>query len=228
MLDLARPPLDPPSAGHRIERDIFERILAAIAERRLPPGTKLTEEDLVEIFKVTRARVRKVLLLLSQRGVVRLEPNRGAFVAQPSREETAALFEARQLIEAGTTAKLARLTGRERMAALARLEAHVAEEAEARTSGAQGRVIRLSGEFHRLAVELSGNQVLAMIVEGLVWRTALALAAHAARHDTDCSPDEHVGIVAAIRAGDANLAVDRMTRHLVHVAASTGCLGARA
>ena len=209
-----------PKAGLAAEREIFERILGAIAERRLPPGTKLTEESLVEIFRVTRARVRKVLLLLSQRGLVALEPNRGAFVAQPSRAETAALFHARHVIESETTALVARLAGPARSAALARLEAHLAEEVEARKADQTGRVIRLSGEFHRLVAELAGNPVLTAIMEDLVWRTALALATHAGHDDTNCSPAEHPTIVAAIRAGDAGRAVALMTEHLVHVAGS--------
>jgi DNA-binding GntR family transcriptional regulator len=211
-----------PKAGLAAEREIFERILGAIAERRLPPGTKLTEESLVEIFRVTRARVRKVLLLLSQRGLIALEPNRGAFVAQPSRAETAALFHARHVIESETTAMVALLTGQARSAALDRLEAHLAEEAEARSAGQTGRVIRLSGEFHRLLAELAGNPVLTAIIEDLVWRTALALATHAGQDDTNCSPAEHPAIVSAIRDGEATRAVALMTEHLEHVAGSVG------
>ena len=219
MLDLSAPASDPPP-GLKVEREIFERILGAIAEGRLPPGTKLTEEDLVEIFGVTRARVRKVLLLLSQRSVVTLEPNRGAFVAQPSVAESAALFQARRVSESETTAMVTRLAGARRGEALARLDAHLAEEEAARQAGDRGRVIRLSGEFHRLAAELAGNPVLAGMIEDLVWRTALALAAHASRHDTECSPAEHVEIVEAIRAGDVAAAVRLMVAHLQHVSAS--------
>ena len=219
MLDLSTPPSGTTS-GLRAEREIFERILGAIAERRLPPGTKLTEESLVDIFGVTRARVRKVLLLLAQRGLVALEPNRGAFVAQPSREESVALFHARRVIESETTSLLAGLPEPERAYALRRLDAHLAEEAKARLADQPGAIIRLSGECHRLVAELAGNPVLATIIEDLVWRTALALAAHATRHDTDCSPAEHPAIVEALRRGNGPLAVQLMTHHLDHIVSS--------
>jgi DNA-binding GntR family transcriptional regulator len=205
------------TSGLRTEREIFERILGAIAERRLPPGTKLTEESLVEIFGVTRARVRKVLLLLSQRGLIALEPNRGAFVAQPSQEESVALFHARRVIESETAVLVAALPEPRRTLALARLDAHLAEEAQARQAEQPGAIIRLSGEFHRLVAELAGNPVLTSIIENLVWRTALALATHALRHDTDCSPSEHVAIVDAMRAGDGVMAVRLMMHHLDHI-----------
>lgn len=219
MLSIAA--LEPTSrltTGLKAEREIFERILDAIAERRLPPGTKLTEEDLVEIFRASRSRVRKVLLLLSQRGVVTLEPNRGAFVAQPSAAETAALFQARRIIESQTIAMVAALEGSARTAALARLAAHLEEEDRALQAAEHGRLLRLSGEFHRLLVELAGNPVLAEIVEDLVWRTALALAVHAERDVAECTPASHVAIVAAIRARDGLAAVRLMVEHLRHVA----------
>ncbi|WP_051328947.1 GntR family transcriptional regulator [Geminicoccus roseus] len=205
-------------AGLQLEREIFEHILDAIVEGRLPPRTKLAEESLAEIFDVTRARVRKVLLLLAQRGVVRLEPNRGAFVAEPSPAEAAALFEARRIIESQTIVKVAGLDARARALAVARLDAHLDDEAAARAAGEQGRIIRLAGEFHRLVAELAGNQVLAGIIDDLVWRTAVALAAHAQRHDENCPPGEHDAIVQAIRTGDPLTAARRMVEHLHHVA----------
>ncbi|MFX5634441.1 GntR family transcriptional regulator, partial [Acinetobacter baumannii] len=34
--------------------EIYERLLNAIVEHRLPPGTQLVEEKLAEVFKVSR------------------------------------------------------------------------------------------------------------------------------------------------------------------------------
>src|SRR5512136_3024662 len=68
----------PGAAGAgRSEEGIYERLVAAIFEHRLPPGTKLGEESLAAIFGVTRARVRAVLPRLAHEGLVTLEPNRG-------------------------------------------------------------------------------------------------------------------------------------------------------
>ena len=39
------------------DNEIYERIVSAILEHRLHPGTKLGEERLAEIFSVSRARV---------------------------------------------------------------------------------------------------------------------------------------------------------------------------
>ena len=80
-------------------RVIYERIWTAIVDHSLPPGTKLTEDRLGEIFGVGRTRIRQVLFQLAHEGVVTLQHNRGAFVAQPSVREAREVFEARRAIE---------------------------------------------------------------------------------------------------------------------------------
>jgi len=87
---------------------IVESITAAIAERRLMPGTKLAEQKLADIFRVSRTLVRQALNQLSRDRLVRLEPARGASVASPSVTEAKQVFEARQLIEGALIRQLAR------------------------------------------------------------------------------------------------------------------------
>jgi DNA-binding transcriptional MocR family regulator len=84
-----------PEAAQRI----YEHIVRAVEEHRLPPGTKLGEETLADLFGVSRARVRQALHHLSLRHIVTLHPNRGAFVAEPSIKEARAVFAARRLVE---------------------------------------------------------------------------------------------------------------------------------
>ena len=49
-----------------VETRIYREFHRAIAERRLAPGTKLVEDTLAHVFKTSRARIRKVLLVLAQ------------------------------------------------------------------------------------------------------------------------------------------------------------------
>jgi len=212
------------TSGAATERAIFDRILNAVIERRLKPGTKLTEESLADIFGVTRGRVRKVLLLLSEHHVVQLQPNRGAFIASPTVEETEALFEARRVVERGIVEIVALLPRDRREIALDRLDEHRESEMDARRSSDHGRIIRLSGEFHTLLAELAGNVILTDILERLVRRTALGLATHADHSDTDCSPGDHTAIVEAIRHGDGQRAATLALHHLDHI---KGLMGLR-
>jgi DNA-binding transcriptional regulator YhcF (GntR family) len=76
-----------PSGSRPATQRIVESITAAIVERRLAPGTKLAEQKIADIFKVSRTLVRQALNQLSRDRLVTLEPSRGARVAEPSVEE---------------------------------------------------------------------------------------------------------------------------------------------
>lgn len=201
--------------GGKNEEGIYERLVAAIFEHRLPPGTKLGEEGLAAIFGVTRARIRAVLPRLAHEGLVSLEPNRGAFVAQPTAEQARDVFEARRLIEPGIATRLARQP--ERSGAVARLRQHVAAERRARAAGEVRLIVRLSGEFHVLLAELSGNSVLAKAMRGLASLTCLIIALYDRPTTPSCLGEEHGEIADAIAAGDGRRAASLMVEHLNHV-----------
>ncbi|TJW69282.1 MAG: GntR family transcriptional regulator, partial [Mesorhizobium sp.] len=78
---------------------VYAGLRDAIVSHRLAPGTKLPEDELASIYSVSRAVIRAALQALSHDRLARLEPNRGAFVAQPTKQEAREVFEARALIE---------------------------------------------------------------------------------------------------------------------------------
>ncbi|WP_035692273.1 GntR family transcriptional regulator [Azospirillum halopraeferens] len=197
-----------------VQEVITRRIADAIADRRLPPGTKLTEERLAAIFGVSRARVRGALATLSQRGIVTLRPNRGAFVATPSVTEAREVFEARRVVERGLVPRLCRNGAGLPPAAAARLRAHLDKEAAAEAAGDRKAMIRLSGEFHLLLADLAGNATLGTFLDGLVRRSSLVIAAYESRPTPGCSADEHRHIVDALAAGDGAAAERLMDDHL--------------
>ncbi|MGQ9371593.1 GntR family transcriptional regulator [Azospirillum sp. ST 5-10] len=201
-----------------MQEAIARRIADAIADRRLPPGTKLTEERLAAIFGVSRARVRSALGLLSERGIVTLRPNRGAFVASPSVAEAREVFEARRVVERGLVARLTR-SGGLAPAATVRLRVHLEKEGAAEAAGDRKAMIRLSGEFHLLLADLAGNGTLAVFLDALVRRSSLAIAAYESRPMPGCSADEHRRIVDALVAGDTAGAQALMEGHLAEIEA---------
>lgn len=74
-----------------IAKDIAE----AIAEHRLPRGTKLREEALAGVYGVSRTKVRAALLMLSKDRLIDMVPEKGAFVAKPSATEAREIFAVR-------------------------------------------------------------------------------------------------------------------------------------
>jgi DNA-binding GntR family transcriptional regulator len=203
------------SAGAPTEDAIYEKLLTAIFEHRLPPGMKLGEEGLASIFGVSRARIRSVLPRLAHEGVVKLEPNRGAFVAKPTVAEARDVFETRRIIEPAVARLLAQDPGRR--SDLTPLRQHVAAEARARAAGDTRSVVRLSGEFHILLAERTGNEVLAKAMRELASQTCLIIALYDKPSVPSCLGDEHGPIVDALEAGDGERAAILMGEHLLHV-----------
>lgn len=202
----------------RRERDsndeIYERIYIAIQEHRLLPGTKLPEERLAELFKVSRPRIREVLTRFAYEQIVELIPNKGAFVAKPTIEQAREIFEARRVIE---PAIMRRLVQRATPDAVDTLLTHVEQEMDARARGDKRAVIRLSGEFHNVCADLAGNTTLARTQRELSTLTCLIILVYDAPPSESCRADEHSMIVEAIKARDAEQAAQLMLSHLDHI-----------
>lgn len=209
--------VDPPAAGRSgagLTDRIVEAVTTAIVERRLMPGTKLAEQPIADIFKVSRTLVRQALMQLSRDRLVTLEPARGAFVAQPSVEEARQVFEVRQMLEGALVRQLAaRITP----AQVAQLQAHLAAEREAvQRTDVPGRT-RMLADFHVVLARMLGNEVLAQLLADLLSRSSLISLMYQSSHSAEHSQDEHVGIVAALAGGDAERAVALMEAHIGNV-----------
>lgn len=196
---------------------VYERLMNAVAEHRLKPGTKLTEDRLAAIFKVSRTTVREALQQMAYERVVRIYPNRGAFIASPTVDEARELFEARRHIEIPILDNVCRKAGAE---GVARLRAHVAGEMAARIADDRRGAVRLSGEFHALLAELSGNRFLERTLRGLLTLTCLTILLYNAPTAKACPHDEHGRLIDAIEAGDAAGARRLMLDHLDHIEAT--------
>lgn len=202
------------TAGAVTNDDIHARIWSSIADRQIAPGTRLKEEQLAEIFAVSRARIRQVLQQLARDGLITLVPNRGAFVSKPSIVEARDVFFARRTIEERLVERLCATIDEE---SAKRLRDHVEAERRAHERDDMVTAIRLSGAFHMLIADLAQSQILAGLLRDLVSRTSLITALYQSKEVHNCGPDEHEAIVAAIVAGDAKKAVQVMQHHLAHI-----------
>lgn len=195
-------------------RRIVDAITTAIVERRLMPGTKLAEQKLADIFKVSRTLVRQALNQLSRDRLVTLEPARGAFVAQPSVEEARQVFQVRQMLE---TAVVRQLCATITDAQLGQLRRHLKAEREAVVRADVPGRTRLLADFHAVLARLLGNEVLAEMLADLLSRSSLISLTYQSSHPAEHSQDEHAQIVEAIERRDARSARRLMEAHLLNV-----------
>lgn len=214
LMDQVTTNMPAPTRGQS-EAPIRARILQAIFERRLPPGEKLTEDRLAELFGVSRTVVRQALSRLAQDGIIEHRPNRGAFVAAPSRADARHVLEARAVVEPEVAAAAA--CGCDAHA-LARLRRHIETEDRARVESERGTLVRLTGEFHVLLAESVGNPVFVRLLTELQALSSLSILLYARGEEAACPPGEHGAIVAAIERGDVQAAQRLMREHIAHVA----------
>jgi DNA-binding GntR family transcriptional regulator len=209
----------PAAGGEDRAGAIREQLRDAIIDRRLAPGTKLSEAEVGELFAVSRTVVRAALQMLSFEGLVRAERNRGAFVANPSPEEARQVFDSRRLIEPAVAVSAA-----ERMT-----PAHAAAfrrqlDSEAKLLGERGAPvrraeIRASGDFHLLLASVAGNAILQRFMEELVARSSLVIALYGRTGASSCGHSDHGEILAALQQRDGVLAGRLMLHHIDHIEA---------
>ncbi|MEM9148098.1 MAG: GntR family transcriptional regulator [Pseudomonadota bacterium] len=191
---------------------IAEQISHAILDLRLPPGTKLTEDELASIYGVGRTMVRGALQALTHRGLVETLRNRGAFVAQPTVREAREVFEARALLEPRTAHSAAL---RARPTDVRQLRQHIEREHAAMDAGDSGRAVYLSGEFHRAIARIADQTTIEEVISALIARSSLIIALYWRRRDALCESHAHHALLDAIAANDGVGAEGLMTSHLV-------------
>lgn len=196
------------------EESIVERIYEALIDQRLAPGTKLSEADLCEAFGVGRMRVRRSLLMLANRELVDLQPNRGAFVAKPSAKQALEIFEARLAIEPAIAKQAAM---RAKASDIKSLEKHLLKESAAHAAGDRREAIRLSGQFHTAMAQVADNAVMLRMVKDLVTRSSLIIGMFGSSGVTNCRDDDHAFIIQAMRSADGDLAAQLMQEHIHHI-----------
>jgi DNA-binding GntR family transcriptional regulator len=213
-LRVVDPPVRPAAGAPSSTDRIVDSITTAIVERRLMPGTKLVEQQIADVFSVSRTVVRQALNQLSRDRLVTLEPARGAFVAMPSIAEARQVFEVRRMVEGGMVRQFAaQITD----AQLAELRTHLRDERGAVTRADVSGRTRLLADFHVVLARMLGNEVLAELVADLLSRSQLIALMYQSAHSAEHSQAEHVDIVEALQRRDARAAVRLMEQHLASV-----------
>ncbi|MBU2891431.1 GntR family transcriptional regulator [Celeribacter halophilus] len=196
---------------------VAESLAMAIHEHRLSPGMKLSEDEVGEIYGVSRTVVRAALQQLAHDRLVELKRNRGAFVAQPSVKEAHEVFEARALLEPRTAKSAAERATPEDIKVL---QNHIDEEHEALEAGDTGRALNLSGMFHIEIARIADQTTIADFITQLVSRSSLIIALYWQRRTALCESHAHDALIKALARHDGAAAEELMQHHLLDLLTS--------
>lgn len=189
---------------------VANAIASLIVNERFRPGQKLSEANLAAKLGVGRTLIREALRRLAFAGIVALQRNRGAFVADPSLAEVQQAYAARRLIEGEIVTDVCRHCTAHDIRALRR---HLERQVEARVSGDRGRFVQLLTEFHSLLASLGENRLLETFVRQLAAKTSLAVLLYDGEPPA-CAIEEHAALIDLLAAGNAPAARELMNRHL--------------
>lgn len=123
--------------------------------------TRLMEIDLSEKMNVSRTPIREAIKRLADDGLVKVEPRRGAYVANISIKDMLDVFEVREDME-GFVAKLAsqRITEEQKE----ELKKIAAEYEAATKKPNKESIIELDEKFHNYIVECCNNETLSELI----------------------------------------------------------------
>ena len=197
------------------QANIAERIVESILARKLRPGERLGEQELAELFGVSRTLVREALMQLQARGFVEVRSRRGWYVVEPSFEEARETYAARRVSEPG----MLRDAGTPLQAAIRKLRQHVADERKAVASANAATRSVLLADFHVCLAECLGNRFLTAMMIDLSAKTTLVSALYQSQTQARDSSDDHAAIVAALAEGDTAKAEKLMRAHIDTLAA---------
>lgn len=194
-----------PSASETIAKHLREAIISGQMAEHEP----IRQDDIAQIFNVSKIPVREALRTLEAHGFVELLLNRGALVKELTLAQLRDAFELRSMVEPHLMRTAAPLLT---AADLDEAERLVAAMDDAPTAWAFSE---LNGRFHdllyRAAERPLSKQILAML-QGHIQRMSFMQLSLAGFNRS--SNEDHRAIVAALRQGDPEAAARAVAAHV--------------
>ena len=190
-----------------LTEQVYERLLNAICDGELPPGTRITQEECAASFNVSRQPVLQALRQLKNEGLVVEAGKRGVMVTPLDARVLAQIYEVRTALDA-LAARLAAQRGAKLDPAL------IARGRKASQGERTGPMIEADESFHRAIYEASGNPYILQSAARHWPHIRRAMGSVIGSPDNR-NPvwDEHEAILKAINAGQADEAERLSLQH---------------
>ena len=191
---------------------VTEAIRSGILESRYPLGSRLDQQALADELGASTIPVRESLRQLEAEGLVQITPRRGAFVASPSVDEVREVYRLREVFEAFATKEaVPALTA----ADVAEMDALLAQMARVGTTDTSGKWSSLNRTWHFKLYGAARLPLLMQFISTLWDRCQLTSQVYARDlSHRGRSNGDHSRVMAAVRAGEAELAAEIIANHV--------------
>ncbi|MFN8665054.1 MAG: FadR/GntR family transcriptional regulator [Thermomicrobiales bacterium] len=216
-----------PIRRETMSAEIARRLVDYLLSGTVAPGTRLpSERQLAEAFGVGRSAVREALAALSLIGLIEIRHGDGTYLKRADspllpqvvewglllgEQHTNDLIEARQRIEVVVAGLAAERRSDAELAALEDCLGRMARQAE---QGDHGAFVETDVEFHLVLAEAAGNSALRDVLNSIQSLLRAWIGRVIAEGHEQSSYEEHVPIVAAVRAQDPAAASAAMDAHM--------------
>lgn len=200
-------------------QSVVDQVYAVVRSRillgELPGGSRLPQTSLADELGVSRTPLREALRRLSTEGLVVLEANRGATVADHDLNDMLHAWRARLTLEPPAARLAAEVRDGAELESMRR-----AVERQRQVAEDVGESFAVNRDFHLALVKATGNPHLVQFAR-MLWLTRIGVpifTGQATDHPEDVRAwaDDHDAILAAVSSG-RGAAAERLTRE--HVAA---------
>jgi DNA-binding GntR family transcriptional regulator len=193
----------------------YRTIRDGIVSGRYRQGSHITAQDLALASRLSRTPVREAMRRLQSEGLIRIIPNRGAFVASWSEPDIEQYFGLAIVLEsyaAELAAKNATVEALERLRDLC----HQMDSLVAQRAPSVSHIKEVNDAFHKAVVQVGGNARLdyylsSMIETEVVFGTLSGYDEYELRR----AAGQHNELVAAIEARDPTWARSVMSAHIL-------------
>lgn len=212
---------DPGRHGSRREA-IVRDILAGVFERNFKPGQRMKIEHLAEQYQVSATPIREALVELAGIGIVELAANRGAMLRPFGPRQLREICHVRSILECEAARCACQRMAPFELASLAENLQRVIASKRGKQWSEETR--RLDSQLHELIAQRCGNERLAYEIGRyrVLYRTLRDVHHERQQARKDYTEmrenEEHLAIVEALAAGDAEAAASAMKYHLVTAA----------
>jgi DNA-binding GntR family transcriptional regulator len=193
-----------------LQERAYKVLKEAIVSCKMPPGSIISEDALVEKFRTSRTPIREALLRLQKEGFVEIFPHQGTFVSQISLKDIYEIYQFRLIIES----QMIKISRRNlEKTVLERFRNFFIEFETREFSIAEW--VKTDRDMHCYIVEASGNDYLRGIyatIMDLIQR--MRITSGKMPHRMKETNREHVIILDALLAGEDDKAAELMAAHI--------------
>lgn len=206
----------PIQRANSLSGDVYDAIFAQLMSLKIPPGARITVDNLVKEFNVSQTPIREALGRLEGEGLV-VKQHLIGFRAAPqiTRRRFDELYEMRLLLEPHAARAAIAALDPEKLALLGDAAGVMARREGKDDRARYSNFARLDAAFHDMILAFAGNE---LIRQTLTFQHThfhiFRLMFHA--RVTEEALDEHEAILAAFAARDPDAAETAMRVHIEH------------